>query len=143
MSLPFPVVEHAAAVAGGDDGRAHVGSRVARAIGGLGSAAGLLDPVAVEARGFGRGKPPDWLIVWVVVRGKVGHQKNLSGTMMVSPGLTTSLSFTRISDFSPLTMRTIRIRVVDPRSTTPPASESACRTVVLRWGSGYAPGFLT
>src|SRR5262249_33583656 len=56
----------------------------------------------------------------------VGHQKNLSRTMIVSPGCTMSPNFTSISFLLPFTMRTILIRVVDPRSVSPPASDKAC-----------------
>ena len=59
------------------------------------------------------------------------HQKNLSATMTVSPDSTRSVSFTLTSRFSPLTMRTILMRLVVPRSVTPPASDSACSTVVF------------
>ena len=50
--------------------------------------------------------------------------------MIVSPGCTRSVSLAFISFFSPFTIRTILIRDVDPRSVTPPASDSACSTVV-------------
>src|SRR5262249_36609022 len=61
----------------------------------------------------------------------IGHQKNLSRTTIVSPGWTRSVSFTLISFLPPLTMRMIAMRFSDPRSVTPPASDSACNTVVL------------
>src|SRR5207249_5839089 len=64
----------------------------------------------------------------VCVEHVIAHQKNLSRTTIVSPGCTRSVSLTLISFFSPLTMRMMTMRDVEPRSVTPPASESACRT---------------
>src|SRR5207249_4176021 len=43
----------------------------------------------------------------------VRHQKNLSCTMIVSPGCTMSASLTRSSNLFPFTMRAILIRPVD------------------------------
>src|SRR5205823_1312104 len=79
----------------------------------------------------------------VGIESAIHHQKNLSGTTIVSPGRTMSVSFALSSFLSALTIRTILIREVVPRSLTPPASASACSTVVSFCGSAYAPGFFT
>src|SRR5439155_26007628 len=58
------------------------------------------DPGAAVGRGRG---VEAWLIDLVRIERLqvVGHQKNLSGTMIVSPGCTMSSSFARLSFFSP------------------------------------------
>ena len=60
-------------------------------------------------------------------------QKYLRGIMMVSPGLTGSPRSAFSSLLTPLTSRTILMRFIAPSSLTPPASESACSTVVSFW----------
>src|SRR5205823_5109400 len=80
----------------------------------------------------------------VVVRQRQGllvltHQNNLSGTRMVSPGFTTSSSFTVTVRCLPFISRNILILPSDARSVGPPASASASSTVVPS-GMEYAPG---
>ena len=62
--------------------------------------------------------------------------------MMVSPGCTRAVNFTLISFLSPSMIRMIFVRLMAPFGVTPPASESACSTVVSDL-MGYAAGFLT
>src|SRR5690606_31223043 len=59
-------------------------------------------------------------------------QKNLAGTMIVSPPRTTSSRRTRTFTLSPFSMRSTSTRFDAPRSVTPPASASAWRTVMPR-----------
>src|SRR5687767_6579972 len=68
-----------------------------------------------------------------VVFDSLRHQKNLAGTRSVSPGSTGSPSLAPISFLTPSINRTILMRVVDPRSVIPPASDNTCTTVEPRW----------